>query len=136
MTRLAPLALLPFLSACAVVTTDGTIFIPGLTPEPEVEAPPPLPANVVAALPPGTPPSVVLQDASGCYLFSIEATVPPSGYPLRDAAGNQICAPGAVPQTAPLPPTDQPLVFPNQPVTGGLGTAPADFVAAAQAAGQ
>ncbi len=89
--------LLPALAACAPPSEEAPF--PGLfgprdagPPEPE-----PLPPNVLAALPPGVPPSVVLEDGQGCYLYSIERTDPPSGYPLRDAAGNQVCEGGVTP---------------------------------------
>lgn len=84
MTRLLPLVLLPLLAACDAAT------IPGFEPPPP---PPPqtLPAAVAAELPPGTPVSTVFQDNNGCYLFSIEVTDPPSGFPVRDASGTQIC---------------------------------------------
>jgi len=86
--RLLPLALLAFVAACTDV-----IVIPGITPEPEpvVELPPQLPVAVQSALPPGTPPNTVMQNADGCYLFSIEMTDPPSGFPVLDAGGNPIC---------------------------------------------
>lgn len=108
MRRLLPLILLPCLAACARGDAPfpfaGGIFDRA----PEPEAPPPLPAAVTAALPPGVPTSVVLQDAGGCYLYSIERTEPPSGYPLRDALGNPICeggpAPVLVADASPLPP--------------------------------
>jgi hypothetical protein len=57
----------------------------------EPEAPPPLPPQVLAALPAGVPPSVVTRNADGCYLITLERTDPPTGYPLTDAAGNPVC---------------------------------------------
>lgn len=110
------LSLLPLLAACAVPQQDAdppaaplqaplaTAF-PTLFPEPEPPAPPPVPARVLAALPPGIPESIVLRNTDGCYLYSVEVTDPPSGYPVRDAAGNPICDEGAgpVPAAAPLP---------------------------------
>ena len=57
----------------------------------EPEAPPPLPPQVLAALPAGVPPSVVTRNADGCYLITLERTDPPSGYPLTDAGGNRVC---------------------------------------------
>jgi hypothetical protein len=57
----------------------------------------PLPPQVLAALPTGAPPSVVTRNTDGCYLLTVERTDPPSGFPLRDAAGNPVCeapAPG------------------------------------------
>lgn len=90
--------LLPALAACS--PPDGNASAsPGFfgprdagPPEPE-----PLPPNVLAALPPGVPSSVVMEDGNGCYLYSIERTDPPSGYPLRDAQGTQVCEGGAAP---------------------------------------
>ncbi|TNC52496.1 hypothetical protein FHG66_02890 [Rubellimicrobium rubrum] len=95
MTRLA-LLLLPFLAACAAPgpdsrggdDTSGGFFG---SPEAEAAAPEPLPPQVLAALPAGVPPSVAVRNGDGCYLLSIEVTDPPSGFPLTDAAGNQIC---------------------------------------------
>jgi hypothetical protein len=58
------------------------------------EAPPPVPAAVRAALPPGVPESVAIRNTDGCWLYSVEVTDPPSGFPLRDAAGNQLCGDG------------------------------------------
>jgi hypothetical protein len=98
--RLTVLALLPLLAACAVPEggappPGAAAMFPGLFAEPEPEAPEPLPPAVVAALPPGVPPSVVMQNIDGCYLYSVEVTDPPSGYPLRDASGAPICEGGA-----------------------------------------
>lgn len=89
MRRLFPLLLLPLIAAC----DTATLVDLGLVEEPEPEGPPPLPAAVAMALPPGTPASTVLQDASGCYLFTIEQTDPPSGYFIRGADGQPICEP-------------------------------------------
>ena len=102
-----PALLLAALAACAPPSGDGSgrpgLFGASGAPEAELPpGPPPLPAAVQAALPPGVPASVVLQDGQGCYLYSIERTEPPSGYPLRDAAGNQVCDPGVVPSGAPI----------------------------------
>lgn len=96
MPRLLPLLLLPLLAAC------DPALIPGYEPPPP-PPPPTLPAPVAAVLPPGTPVNTVFQDNNGCYLFSIERTDPPSGFPVRDAAGNQICEgqPATVPSGAP-----------------------------------
>ncbi|ADO42156.1 hypothetical protein [Ketogulonicigenium vulgare] len=77
---LISVAFLPLLAGCVVIQ-------PAVPREPE-----PLPANVAAALPAGAPESVVIQNSDGCYLYSVEVTTPPSGYPLRDGAGNPICA--------------------------------------------
>ena len=95
---LTPLFLTALLSGCG-----APIVIPFL-PQAEVvpEAPPPLPSEVASFLPPGTPASVVFQDPNGCYLYSIEVTTPPSGFPVRDAAGNQICAGQPVAMVAPV----------------------------------
>ncbi|ARO14137.1 hypothetical protein BVG79_00785 [Ketogulonicigenium robustum] len=82
---LLSLGMLPVLAGCAMIQP----LIPSTTP-PEPE---PLPAAVVAVLPAGAPESVVMRDAQGCYLYSIEVTTPPSGFPLRDASGQPICAP-------------------------------------------
>ncbi|SMY06544.1 hypothetical protein [Flavimaricola marinus] len=87
MPRLLPLLLLPILAACDPATMAS---IPGFEPPPP-PPPPTLPAAVAAVLPPGTPVNTVFQDGNGCYLFSIELTDPPSGFPVRDDAGNQIC---------------------------------------------
>lgn len=89
--------LLPALAACAPPSGDPSgpgLFGPRDAAPPEPE---PLPPNVLAALPPGVPSSVVLEDGNGCYLYSIERTDPPSGYPLRDAQGNQVCEGGPAP---------------------------------------
>ena len=87
--RTLPLVLIPLLAACDPVALSG-LGIPGVAPpEPEVPVYPPA---VLNALPPGAPPSVVIQNADGCYLMSIEITDPPSGFPLRGPDGQQICA--------------------------------------------
>ncbi|WP_210528955.1 hypothetical protein [Rubellimicrobium arenae] len=107
--------LLPLLAACAAPGPDGTRpdGLAGLfqRPSAEPEAPPPLPPQVVAALPPGVPQSVVVRNGDGCYLLSVEVTDPPSGYPLRDAAGNPVCDGSPVP----VVPVDAAAV-------GGVGT--------------
>lgn len=87
MPRLLPLLFLPILAACDPATMAT---LPGFEP-PEPPPPPTLPAPVAAVLPPGTPVSTVFQDNDGCYLFSIELTDPPSGFPVRDDNGVQIC---------------------------------------------
>lgn len=95
MIRLTPLLLTVLLAGC------GAPIVNPFMPEPaEPAAPVPLPPEVASFVPAGTPSSVVFQDPNGCYLYSIEVTDPPSGFPLRDGAGQQIC-PG-VPAT-PLP---------------------------------
>lgn len=89
------LLVLPLLAACAETPDGRPGFNPFAPDAPEAEAPPALPPNVQAALPPGASPSVVIPDGSGCYLLAIERTDPPSGFPLRDAAGNRVCDAGA-----------------------------------------
>ena len=49
------------------------------------------PPEVVAALPPGVPPSIVFKTGEGCYAYSIEQNSPLTGFPLMDRAGNPIC---------------------------------------------
>jgi hypothetical protein len=95
MKRLLPLALLPLLAACEVPpdeagATSARGRIASLLDRPEAE-PAPLPPQVLAALPSGVPPTVVTRNADGCYLLTIEVTTPPTGYPLRDAAGTPVC---------------------------------------------
>ena len=117
MPRYLILILLPLLAACAAPDGDGPF--PGLFPSQEPEAPPappPLPAAVQAALPPGVPASIVIQNTDGCYIYSVERTDPPSGYPVRDAAGNPICeggpalvAPPVIRTAALAPVTSSPL---------------------------
>ena len=122
MRHLLPLCLIlpALLSACAAPDGDSDRPFPGLFPTRESEdppAPPPLPASVQAALPPGVPSSLVLLAPDGCYIYSVERTDPPSGYPVRDAAGNRICEGGPEPVTVaaaspirpPAPVTTEPL---------------------------
>lgn len=119
----------PFLLIAALAGCTAPV-IPGVTPPAEEAAvPAPLPVEVVPFVPPGTPSTVIFQDNAGCYLYSIERTDPPSGFPVRDAAGRQVCAgqpatisappvPAPVPQTsAPAPSAVTPLP-PPPPVTG------------------
>jgi hypothetical protein len=102
-TRLTPFLLIAALAGCA-----APVYIPGVTPPPaEVAAPAIVPPEVAPFLPPGTPPSVVFQDPAGCYLYSIERTNPPSGFPVRDAAGNQVCAGRPSTTIAPVAPAPQ-----------------------------
>lgn len=104
MKRFLPLVLLPLLAACAEGPSAYLpTFLGGEEPQTEPEAPPPVPADVVAYLPPGVPGSLVMTDINGCYVFSVEATDPPSGFPVRDGAGNQICpgVPAAPPRAVP-----------------------------------
>ncbi|MBP1805023.1 hypothetical protein [Rubellimicrobium aerolatum] len=120
-----PLLLLPLLAACAAPAPEGGSLPGGLggifaRPEAEPEAPPPLPPQVVAALPPGVPQSVVVRNGDGCYLVSVEVTVPPSGYPLEDAAGNPVCDGTPVATVAPpVTPPVTPTVTPPVPLDGG-----------------
>lgn len=104
MTRLTPFLLIAALAGCT-----APLYIPGVTPPPEDVAagPVPVPVEVAPFLPPGTPGSVVFQDAAGCYLYSIERTDPPSGFPVRDAAGRQVCQGQPTTLTAPLAPLPQ-----------------------------
>lgn len=89
MFRKLPVILLPLALAACDDATLASLNIPGITPpEPEVPVYPP---EVIAALPPGAPPSVVIQNGDGCYLMSIEVTDPPSGFPLVDDNGNPVC---------------------------------------------
>lgn len=91
MNRLLPFLILPLLAACdqAAMTQFQTAI--GVEPPPP-EEPAPIPPEVAPYLPPGVPGTIVMQDANGCYVFSVEVTDPPSGFPVRDAAGNPICA--------------------------------------------
>jgi hypothetical protein len=108
-----PLLLLPLLAACTVPDREAEAPQPGglagifqPPPPPGPVAPAPLPPQVVAALPPGVPQSVVQPGPGGCYLISIEVTDPPTGYPLRDTSGNPVCE-GS---TAPVAPIDPALL--------------------------
>ncbi|WP_373355827.1 hypothetical protein [Pseudoroseicyclus sp. CXY001] len=84
MTRLPLILALPlFAAGCVGITLPGT--------EPEPPAPPP--PEVLSALPSGTAPSVAFQNTDGCWLFSIEAKDPPSGFYVTDDAGQPICTP-------------------------------------------
>ncbi len=139
MSRLTPFLLTALLAGCS-----APLYLPGVTPPPDAApaAPAPLPVEVVPFLPPGTPSSVVFQDAAGCYLYSIEATNPPSGFPVRDAAGRQVCAgqpttlavptaPAApasvtVAPVTPAPVTPAPVI--PAPVTGGTVTGDANTI--------
>ncbi len=51
------------------------------------------PAEVVAALPPGVPPSIVFLTEDGCYGYSLEVTEPRAGFPLVDRNGERVCKP-------------------------------------------
>ncbi len=107
MKRLLPLLLLPVLAACDPAMMPDMPVLPGME-EPEPPPPPMLPPAAAAVLPPGTPPSLVMTDAQGCYIFSVEVTDPPSGFPLRDSAGNLICEDG------PRPPAMAALTPPSE----------------------
>ena len=93
--------ILPLLAVVALGACDPSLMppMPGAEPdEPEVLT---LPPDVAAVMPPGAPPtSVFVDEGSGCYLFSIEVTDPPSGYYVRDANGERICT-GDAPAAAP-----------------------------------
>jgi len=91
------LLVLPFalLAACDAATMTSLNTAMGIAPE-VPPGPPPLPVAVAAVLPPGTPASIVIADGAGCYLIAIEVTDPPSGIPLRDAAGNRVCDGAAI----------------------------------------
>ena len=88
MIRVLPLCLLTILAACDEAAMNAATGI-----EPEVAVYPP---EVVAALPPGVPPSVAFLGPDGCYAVGIEVTVPQQGYPLRDANGERVCDPAAM----------------------------------------
>lgn len=93
MVRILPVFALALLAAC-----DESMMplVQGAEPEPVVITMPP---EVAAVMPPGAPPtSVFVEETSGCYLFSIEATDPPSGYYVRDSSGNRICTGDAPPE--------------------------------------
>jgi hypothetical protein len=105
--RLLPFLLLPLLAACDPAMI-GQMPVSTGTEAPEPPPPPTLPPAAAAVLPPGTPPSVVLTDNDGCYLYSIEVTNPPSGFPLRDAAGNRICEDGVRADPPAVPPAPAP----------------------------
>jgi hypothetical protein len=137
-TRLTPFLLIAALAGCT-----APLYLPGTTPpDAAPAAPAPLPAEVAPFLPPGTPSSVVFQDASGCYLYSIERTDPPSGFPVRDASGRQICpgqpttlvaptappAPAAAPAPAPAPAPVTLVPTTPAPVTGGTVTGGANTI--------
>jgi hypothetical protein len=86
---------------------------------------------VAPFVPPGTPSTVIFQDNAGCYLYSVERTDPPSGFPVRDAAGRQVCqgqpttllAPSApAPQTSAPAPVPLVPTTPQPPVTGSTTT--------------
>lgn len=45
----------------------------------------------LAALPRGIDPGFLIKDENGCYGIALEATETPSGPPLLNAAGQQVC---------------------------------------------
>lgn len=99
MIRLTLFLLTAALAGCTVPALPGGTALPGTEPPP----PPVVPAQVAPFLPPGAPPSVIIKDNAGCYLYSIEVTDPPSGFPVRDAAGRQVCEGQPVTMAAPAP---------------------------------
>ena len=115
MSRLAlALAALPLLGACASGpqgTSIGGIVVPGTAPA--VPPEPVYPAEVIEALPPGVPSSVLMTDSAGCYIFSIERTLPPTGYYVRGSDGQPICQGGAQP-------TDPTPTFLDETPPGGI----------------
>ena len=99
MTRFLPLLLLPLLAACDDAAMNAALGV-----EPEAVVYPP---EVIAALPPGVPPSVAFLGPDGCYAVGIEVTEPQQGYPLRDAAGQPVCDAAAVAEAAAAAPVEQ-----------------------------
>lgn len=94
MNRFLPLVLLPLVAAC---TEGAPVDLPFGLGGPDAaaeEGPPPLPPEVAPYMPPGVPGSLVMIDINGCYVFSVEATDPPVGFPIRDNRGNQVCPAG------------------------------------------
>lgn len=51
------------------------------------------PQDVVAALPPGVPPSIAFIAEDGCWAYSIEVSDTGAGYPLYDRQGQRVCDP-------------------------------------------
>ena len=121
----AAFLVLPLLAACAAPPPGGTTspFLGGAFRQPAAITPAVLPPQVIAALPPGVPASVVTRNADGCYLVTLEQMQPPGGYPLRDAAGNLVCD-GAGP-VAGTTAGAVPVVLPP-PTPGLVSTAPLD----------
>ena len=107
------LACVASLAACddAAFSELGTsLGLPGAEPPP----PPQLPVEVVRALPPGAPQSTVLLNGDGCYIFTVELTDPPSGYPVRDASGTPLCESN----TSEPPPPPAPVIAEAAPADG------------------
>lgn len=128
MTRFLLLgAALVTLAACDPAATGGPgagagIANPFAPPPPP--APPTLPPQVAAVLPPGTSPNLVFEDGNGCYLFSVEATDPPTGFPVRDALGNQICEDGTRPIAPPVVVAANTAIPPGAAVSAPTASAP------------
>jgi hypothetical protein len=99
MFRILPLLLLPLLAACDEAAMNAALGI-----EPEAPVYPP---EVIAALPPGVPPSVAFLGPDGCWAVSIEVTVPQQGYAMRDANGQPVCDAAAVAAAAANAPVEQ-----------------------------
>ena len=119
MNRLIPLCLVATLGA--LVAGCEEIVIPGVV-EPAAPPPPPervLPAAVRAALLPGVPDSIVVEDGRGCYLVSNVITEPRQGYLVRDASGEPLCYDDAGNRI----PRPTPQVMPVEP-DGGTGATP------------
>ena len=105
MIRVLPLVLLGLLAGCDEASMAR------LNGEPEVPVYPP---EVLAALPPGVPPSVAFLGPDGCYAVGIEVTLPQQGYPLRDANGQPVCDAAAVAAAiAAAPPEPTPELAPD-----------------------
>jgi hypothetical protein len=98
MIRVLPLVLLALLAGCDEAT------LARLNGEPEAVVYPP---EVLAALPPGVPPSVAFLGPDGCWAVSIEVTVPQQGYAMRDANGQPVCDAAAVAAAAANAPVEQ-----------------------------
>ena len=133
--RLLPFALLPLVAACAIAPApiqqglaDIGLYEPPPPAVPEPVPSPALPREVIDALPPGAPTQTVLLGPDGCYIFTVEVTVPPSGYPVRDANGVPLCAnntsePVFTNNYAGATPLAQPGVG-NDALAGGTSLAP------------
>ncbi|SEN86226.1 hypothetical protein SAMN04488011_10731 [Palleronia pelagia] len=53
-------------------------------------------AAALAALPQGMNPGFLIRDSNGCWGLALEASATPTGIPLRDATGQQVCDGDAV----------------------------------------